>query len=576
MKSIRPNIVLVLLAVLCAGALSSCTTISGPQGDVVRAFGPPRKVTPMAMAYAHYLAATVHERRGDFDGALRELEAAAQSAPESPTITLRLVQVYLRRNELEKALAMTERALRLIPDNANLWIVFGQIQHDLNQYDEAMTSLKKAIELEPNNPLGYGALLSLEESMNDLAAAADIYRRLAEMAPDSAGVQFQLGLCLARMNDPEGAKGALQKTLELKPDMLRARYLLGIIFMESGDNARAAEQFQMYLDLAPDDPQTRTQLAGALGRMERLDEAIGHLRTVVDGDSDAADRIGLVYLLVRAKRFPEALEALPAEGAPFLATLFQAVARKGAGEPYLPVLTSIDQVEGDLDAEGVDVLNELLFLFGKESVGAFLLDTLTSFRGEGVESRILDTLDGRILLGLNRDRDAVDTLERALERWGADPLIHYYLATAYEKLNEFEPTERHLKAYLGFRPDDPDALNFLGYLYAEQNLKLDEAEALLNRALAISPNNGFYLDSLGWVYYRRGDADKAIELIQRAIIAMDGDDAELRDHLGDAYLLKGDLKRALAEWRRALRLNPKLKGVEEKIRQHEKDVPSSQ
>lgn len=56
-------------------------------------------------------------------------------------------------------------------------------------------------------------------------------------------------------------------------------------------------------------------------------------------------------------------------------------------------------------------------------------------------------------------------------------------------------------------------------------MRLDEAEALLKRALEIQPDSGYYLDSLGWVYFRRGDADKAIEHIRRAIVAMDHDDA---------------------------------------------------
>ena len=54
-------------------------------------------------------------------------------------------------------------------------------------------------------------------------------------------------------------------------------------------------------------------------------------------------------------------------------------------------------------------------------------------------------------------------------------------------------------------PRNANALNYLGYTYAEMGVKLDEAEALIRRALEIEPNDGFYVDSLGWVYYQRGD-----------------------------------------------------------------------
>jgi len=139
-------------------------------------------------------------------------------------------------------------------------------------------------------------------------------------------------------------------------------------------------------------------------------------------------------------------------------------------------------------------------------------------------------------------------------------------------LEDFEQTEKHLKAYLTLDPDDPDILNFLGYLYADNDIHLDEALLLLEQALDQDPNNGYYLDSLGWIYYRMGDAEKAIDLIQKAIYNMDSDDAVLRDHLGDAYYLKGDIKRALAEWDRAYRLDPTLESVKEKLEQHRGSV----
>ncbi len=49
-----------------------------------------------------------------------------------------------------------------------------------------------------------------------------------------------------------------------------------------------------------------------------------------------------------------------------------------------------------------------------------------------------------------------------------------------------------------------EAYNYIGFMWAEHNLHLDEAEDMIGRALQLDPNNGAYLDSLGWVYYRKG------------------------------------------------------------------------
>jgi Flp pilus assembly protein TadD len=155
-----------------------------------------------------------------------------------------------------------------------------------------------------------------------------------------------------------------------------------------------------------------------------------------------------------------------------------------------------------------------------------------------------------------------------LEKNDPDPkAIHYYLAIAFDELNDFLEAEKHLLAYIAISPEDADVLNFLGYMYAEENVKIDEAEQLLKRALAMDPTNPYYLDSMGWVYYRQGKGQQAVENIQNAIYGMDNDDAVLRDHLGDAYMLIGDTMRARKEWERALRLDPEIEGVREKLQQ---------
>ena len=154
------------------------------------------------------------------------------------------------------------------------------------------------------------------------------------------------------------------------------------------------------------------------------------------------------------------------------------------------------------------------------------------------------------------------------------PWLHYNAAICYEELDNFAATEHHLESYLKLVPNDPDVMNFLGYLYSEYKVKLDKAEKLLEKALAADPENPFYLDSLGWIYYQQGKPDLAIEYIQDALYKMDSDDAILRDHLGDAYLKQGNTERAVAEWKRSLRLDGSNTKVREKIKQHEQVKPT--
>ena len=559
-----------LICVAMLVFLSGCETSLREQlGGIIGGDGH-RKPSARAEAINHFLAASVYEREGKFDRATAEMRKAWKLAPDSLTLSTHLITAYLATQDYENAREAAEEALARHDKNANLWVVLGKIYNQLERPDDAVAAFRKAVELDPKNIMGYGALASMEESANDAVAAIDIYRRLAEMMPKVAVIHFQIGLSLARINDVDGARAEFEKTLQLDAGFSRARFMLGVLYFDKGENEAAAAQLRQYLSGARGDQRARENLVGALVRLKLYPEATGELLRIISSkDVEPRHRIEMAYILLRVEQYSEVEQMIPAEGAPVFGSLLRALARKGLGEPYRPVLESLDAIGGDVEQECTAYLNELLYRFGKDDAGEYLLTHLKGFREE-VQSKTLDLIYARALMGLERFEEAEGVLRVAQDRVGSDPAVHYNLAVIYEKLKRVPETEKHLKAYLELKPDDPEILNFLGYLYADHNMKLDEAKALLERALELQPNNGFYLDSLGWVYYRQGDADKAIEHIQRAIRAMGSDDAELRDHLGDAYLLKGDTEKAVAEWKRARRLNPKLEGVQEKLDKHQK------
>jgi len=523
---------------------------------------------PRAEAYSRFLMGAVSERNGQRAKAIAELRAASDIAPDSIALSIQLIRFYLDGQDYANARFMAERALQQAPKNANLWILLGEILHQSNEYEKAIECFQKAIEIDPENVLGYGALVSAKESANDAVDAADIYRGLAKRAPDSPGIQFQLGLSLARINDTDGARAALERALELKPDLTRANYMIGIIDLDANRNEEAADRLAKYVAATPDDARARENYAGALARLKRYGDAANQVIAAL-GKKDAEPRHSLeaMYLLLRAEQYRQADERIPAEGALLFGSFFRALARKGMGEPFLPVLESLDETKADVGEECDKFLNDMMSLFGKEDMGHWLVAAIAD---AAFASRTMDVILGRVYLSMDHNEDAEKVLLSALEKYGSDPVIHYALAIVYDNLKRLPETEEQLKAYLKIRPDDPEVLNFLGYLYADHNINLDDAERVLKRAVELDPSSGYYLDSLGWVYYRRGKADEAIELIRKAILLMDGDDAELRNHLGDAYLLKGDKARAMAEWKHAEQLNPKLSGLREKIEQHQK------
>ena len=131
----------------------------------------------------------------------------------------------------------------------------------------------------------------------------------------------------------------------------------------------------------------------------------------------------------------------------------------------------------------------------------------------------------------------------------------YRMGIVQDKMGQWQAGVATMQKILAFDPDNSSALNFIGYSYADQGVRLDEAEALIKRALEQKPNDGFILDSLGWVYYKKGEYQKALEAMLLSVEQI-SDDPTILEHLGDVYQKMQQPKKALEYYRQALKHDP--------------------
>ena len=152
-------------------------------------------------------------------------------------------------------------------------------------------------------------------------------------------------------------------------------------------------------------------------------------------------------------------------------------------------------------------------------------------------------------------------LERAaakLEAEGEDAPIavdlHFTLGMAFERLGRLADAEAAFLRALELNPDDSRTLNYLGYTWAEKNLRLEEALTMILRAVALEPRNGAYLDSLGWVYFRLARYEEARAPLESAGKLVP-EDATILEHMGDLYLALQKPEKARELYRRAVAAN---------------------
>lgn len=151
--------------------------------------------------------------------------------------------------------------------------------------------------------------------------------------------------------------------------------------------------------------------------------------------------------------------------------------------------------------------------------------------------------------------EAAAAYDRAIALYdarGAPQWFAYYTrAISYERQGKWDLAEPDFRRALELNPEQPQVLNYLGYSLVEEQIKLDEALNMIQRAAAAEPDSGYIIDSLGWVLYRLGRFDEAVVHMERAV-ELEPEDPVINDHLGDVYWAVGRYAEARFQWRRAL------------------------
>lgn len=146
---------------------------------------------------------------------------------------------------------------------------------------------------------------------------------------------------------------------------------------------------------------------------------------------------------------------------------------------------------------------------------------------------------------------AIDAAEKLSTTQDEKENVYFVRGAMYERQKKYDLAEEEFKKALKVNPESAAALNYLGYMLADRNVRLPEALDLIKKAVALEPNNGAYLDSLGWVYFRMNRLDEAVEQLRRAL-EHGSRDPTVHDHLGDVYSGLNKWKDALAQWEMAL------------------------
>ena len=358
----------------------------------------------------------------------------------------------------------------------------------------------------------------------------------------------------------------LNRVVELDPDHDRAYFYLGSMARDLGETELAITSFKALTRIIPYDDRHHRELAELYIAQNRLDEALQSYERVVTirpEQKSARNHLGQLYLQTgdppaAIKTFLSVLSPLEEQSETHNVT---GRTTRNVGEAEIEAHHGISlayQAQDDFERSEFHITRVINLLEERAKRIQTGWRTRNRERAE-LTKRIQEaryTL-GQIYLKFNVPRKAVRTFTRILAVDDKYVPALSGIGMAYQMQDDVKRAETYLRRAIELSAEDelPDAYNALGYLYAEQGINLDEAAALVRRALKSVPKSGAYLDSLGFIYFKQGKLDAAIENLEQALHYLP-DTPEILIHLAEAYLGKGLKQKALQTLEQAVLLEP--------------------
>src|SRR5438309_670495 len=555
-----------LLGRIYLRSLGDVSSSNGQPETVAKAIEQYREINrldPSDAESALWLA-RLYRLKNEHDKAEQVLRSILKTDPENEPAAEQLTQLLMDEGKSVEAVTLLESITAHSP-SAVLLDLLGDAYTQTHELAKAEAAYRKAVDLDPSEPShqrGLGQTLLAEEKYSE---ALKVYQKLSDVMPDDSDVYLRIAQIYRELHQLDKAEENLVKARQYAPGSLEVMYNEAMLYQAQG---RYEDAIRVLSDAvtgikgqSPAVPSRRRSLAilyQQLGQLYRdtqnyqaaiyTFEELGHLGE----EENRRARMMIIDTYRSAKDLPKALQ-----------TGKEALAKYPA-DPAIRTSHALLLGENGQTDEAVKILKAQLH--GDAADRETYLNIAQVYeRGRHYKEAEEAARAAEVLPGQARENE----------------MVWFLLGAIYERQKFFDKAEEQFKKVLAVNPRNAAVLNYYGYMLGALGIRLDEAEALVQKALKEDPFNGAYLDSLGWIYFKENKLGASESTLRKAV-ERERHDATIHSHLGDLYakLGRGDLaaaewERSLVEWRRSLPADletDKVAELEKKLSQSKRRV----
>lgn len=523
-------------------------------------------------ALAHYSRAVAYEQQKDLDGALMELSEVLRLMPGNVALAQRVAHLLASAGQKKEARAVLEQALQIQPQSYEALIGFSDYlwtYHADNRQDRerALALAEEALEKFPDEAVVYDHLIRLYLIGRQVdKAKGAINAALQRSAPDPSFwleiariAQGVWPLKTSEGQEPVLLNNIYQKVLNHPKNQVEDQEAVAGFYRSSHQPEKARALYEKIIAEHPERLEVRKRLAAVyqvLGLDDKMIETLGKVLQIDPRDVDTNKLLAEIY---RQRKDP-------ANAAHFLQQALKI--SKGSEDEYINLAGMLLTAGHPEDA--VLALERAAYYYPEEPGIVFLL--AISRTGAKQYEAALDAFERTIRLGKEARPDLLN--ERFYFQYGAAAERAGHLDQAADLFRK----SMELLAKSGAEDGETkeftaQVYNYLGYMWLENDLNIDEAGELIKTAVNLAPDSGAIRDSLGWYYFKKKQFEEARRELTEATALMEKPDPVVHDHLAQTFFQLGMKPEALDHIKKALELDAENQEFAKRLKKFEAGEP---